>query len=406
MRTAFADPTLRMIMAALLFMGALNSSAFPYQSLIAVERIGMAKPVFAMVLVLASGVAVTASVLFGIMADQRAGRRRIALISASASVLGLGLMLFAPGPVSFALCHGILLPIATSLYGQLFALARLALSDAGPARDGILSTIRAALSISFLSMLIFWTFAFGAGVDVMATYYSALGASAILALIVAFGWPRDGQTRWEDIPSGLNLRAAFAEIARPRILGRLVLLGAIASAGNLYMVLVSLVFDASPTRGTADVALYVGMVAGWEVPFFLILPRIVARVQRSTLIALGTASYTLHLVLMPFLAEGPMLWVLPLCAGLGGAAIIVLPIAYYQDLIAGRPGTAGAMLAVQKLISDTLAAGAFALGTHLGGYELAAILGTSVALAGAAGLWLADRRRGAWRGPAAGVAAE
>ena len=108
-------------------------------------------------------------------------------------------------------------------------------------------------------------------------------------LLIVVGWPRDGATAWQDNPSGLNFKQAMAEIARPFVLSRLLLLGAINSAGVLYMVLVSLIFDAATPRGASDVALYVGLIAGWEVPFLLLLPRLTTRISRSTLIAAGAA---------------------------------------------------------------------------------------------------------------------
>lgn len=395
---ALRHPTLRLIAVALLLLGAMNASVYPYQSLIGIEKIGLSKPAFSLVLVLASAVAVTSSVLFGIVGDMRGNRRLIALLAAASGATGLAAMLAYPAPLTFILCHGILLPVASSLYGQLFALARLASPTDGRARDGILGTIRAAMSVSFLMMLIFWTFAFGAGASVMTIYVSAgLASFAMLALLYA-GWPRQGATDWHDAPSGLNLRDAFAEIARPHVLIRLLLLGAISSSGILYMVLVSLVFDASPVRDASDVALYVGLVAGWEVPCLLLMSRVVARVRRTTLIALGSAIYTCHLIALPILSDSPLIWGMTLVAGIGGTAIISLPITYYQDLLQGRPGTAGAMLALQKLVADVMGATAFAIGTTLGGYETVAIIGTALALTGAAGLYLVDRNH--WLMPA------
>lgn len=385
------DRTLRLVALALLLMGAHNASIYPYQSLIAIERIGLTKPAFALVLVLASGVAVTSSVLFGIFTDQKAGRRRIALITALASTIGIALMLVVPGPVALILAHGILLPVSSSLYGQLFALANLARGDAGRTRDGLLATMRAGLSLSFLAMLIFWTFVFATGIDVMAIYLSAGVASLALSILVYIRWPRDGSTPWQDRPSGLNMAGALAEIAHPRVLLRLLLLGAVASAGVLYMVLISLIFEASPQRTTSDVALYVGMVAGWEVPFMLILTQVGVRLRRSTLISVGALVYCGHLALLPVLVGTPLVWFLPLLAGIGGTAIITLPIAYYQDLMHGRPGTAGAMLALQKLVADVLAAAAFVVGTHFGGYGLTALLGACISIGGALGLAIADR---------------
>lgn len=386
------DPAIRLVALGMLLLGVLNASVYPYQSLIAIEVVGLSEPAFAAVLMLASGAAVSASVLFGVLGDQKAGRRRIALVSAGSAFAGIILMLLAPGPVSLVIAHGLLIPVASSLYGQFFALARLARGDEGTTREATLGAIRSMMSLSFLAMLIFWTFAFGAGAGVMSIYLSAGAAALVMLAALWIGWPRDGQTRWEDRPSGLNFRGAMAEIGRPRILIRLLLLGAIASAGHLYMTLTALVFSATPGRGTGDVALYVGLVAGCEVPFMLLLPRLAHRISRHAMLLGGTVIYCLHLALLPVLADSPLVWGLTLFAGLGGTAIITLPIGYYQDLLPGRPGTAGALLAVQRLASDMFAATAFAGGMVVGGHALAALLGAALAVGGAVLLWLLDRR--------------
>lgn len=387
----FQTPTLRMIGVALLLLGMHNASVLPYQSLIAIERVGLSNGLFALVLVLASASAVTASVLFGILGDQRGNRRMIALMATAASATGLMMMLIVPSKISLVLCHGILLPIATSLYGQLFTLARLASPAQGTVRDGIQAILRSAMSLSFLGTLIFWNIAFGAGAEVMAVYLSAGAASLGLVLLVYFSWPKDGTTDWDDAPSGLRMGQAFAEIARPNVLLRLMLLGALSACGVLYMVLISLVFDASSVRSSGDVALYVGMVAGWEVPCLILLPRLAMRMRRTTMLALGAVFYSIHLIALPILCDSPLIWVMTFFAGVGGTAIISVPIGYYQDLLYDRPGAAGSMLALQKLVSDIFAAACFAIGTAYGGYETTAIMGVCLTLAGAIGLHLADR---------------
>jgi hypothetical protein len=71
--------------------------------------------------------------------------------------------------------------------------------------------------------------------------------------------------------------------------------------------------------------------------------------------------------------------------------VITSPILYYQDLLRERPGTASAMLAVQKLVSDGMTAGIFAATAHIGGFETVAITGVACSLIGAGGLYWADR---------------
>lgn len=392
LRLIAGHPTLRLIGLSMLLIGAVNASLFPYQSLVAIHRIGLSDGAFSAVLVLASALAVTAAVSAGIITDQRANRRQVAVLTALAAATGPTLMLLHPGTAALILCHGILLPVSTSLFGQLFALARLACTELEDQRDAILSTLRAGLSLTFVLVLTAWSFVFAAGVDVMAIYVTATVAGVALFLLTLTAWPRDGATLWPDPPSGLSLRQSLAEIAQGRVLLRLALLGAIASGPVLYMVLVSLVFETAAGRDAADVALFVGMVAGWEVPFMLALPVVARHLPRSSLIAAGGAAYALYLALMPVLAPFAWVWVLPFLAGLAGAAILTLPIAYLQDLMSNRPGTSSSLMAVQKVAADSFGAAAFAIGTGLGGYGLAALIGAAVAVAGCAGLLLADRR--------------
>lgn len=399
LKLVWGHPTLRLIAVALLLLGAHNASIYPYQSLIAIEKVGLGKADFSLVLVLASAVAVTSSVLFGVLGDHGAGRRLIAAVTALASSIGIGLMVLAPGPVSVIVAHGVLLPIATSYYGQLFALLRLASPAEGHERAVIQANIRSAMSASFLLMLIFWTVVFGLGVDVMKVYLSAGVASLGISVLTLLRWPAD-RSLPQSGAVGMNLGEAMRAIARPLVLSRVLMMGAVASAGNLYMVLISLVFEASPIRGPGDVALYVGLVAGWEVPAMLLLPRYVARLPRSTVIFWGAVLYAMHLAALPLLTNSPAIWAMTLAAGVGGAAIITLPITYYQDLLHGRPGAAGALLAVQKLFADLLTALAFYIGTRIGGYEAAALAGVALSLGGAVALIVADRR--AWLMPRIG----
>lgn len=395
----FRVPIYRHLAFVIGLLGFVNASIYPYQSLIGIERVGLTEAHFALILVLASGIAVVASVYVGILSDQRASRRRIALITATMGLVGSGLMIAAPGPWTFLVAHGVLLPVGSSLFGQTFALTRLATQPHPAAREGVQATIRASMSITFLTMLLFWTFAFGWGLAVMWIYASAFVASAVLLALIWRGWPVDGTGAWVDRPSGLRLGVALRQLTRPAVSSRLLAMGAMASSTTLYMILLALVFEATPGRSAADTALYMGLVAGWEVPFMLLLPPLVAHLPRARLLVIGTALYVVHLVLIPVLAGSAAIWLLTLAAGLGGTAMLIIPISYYQDLMADQPGIAGAMLALQKLASDMMAALAFTIGAAFGGFGVTAAIGGAIAMAGAIALWLLDRPRRARKEP-------
>lgn len=391
-RLVLRDPSLRLAAILLALQGAVICSYAPYVSDLAVHGFGFGDAGYAVILALASLVSVGSAVAVGIRTDQTARRRGMAALAAGALVLAMALLSLLPGRWSFVLVAVGLMPFAGTIFGQVFAMARLAaLSHPPVTRDGVMSVIRALLAAPFVVVLPLWSLAFAAGAGVMAVFPVSLVVALVMLAVVLRLWPRDGRAPWAEAPSGLSLRAALAEIARGRTLGRVIALGAVNAAPTLYMALAALVIGLVPGRGPGDVALYVGLVAGLEVPFMLIFPALLRGLRRPHGILAGAALYALHLGLMPWLAAGPWLWLLVLPAAMGGALTLTLPIAYLQDLLADRPGAGASLMAVQRLSGDVIAALCFALGTLLSGYALAAGFGVIVSVAGAVTLVLADR---------------
>lgn len=389
------DPRLRMIAIALALIGIINASLFPYQSFIAIDRIGLSDGAFALVLLLAAVVGVVAAVLAGVLSDQRGRRRQVALATSALTLAGPLAMWLHPSALTLVLCHAVLLPISGSLFGQVFALARLASAGRPEDREGVLATLRACLSLAFVIVLPLWSVVLDAGLDLMAVYAVATLAAALILILVWRDWPGTGHDAFPDPPSGLSLRRSLAGLGRAGVLARIAILGLITAATALYMTLVSLVFAETPGRGAGDTALFAGLVAGFEVPFMLLLGPLSRRVGRLPLLAGGAVLYGLYLALLPVLAPHPAVWALPVLAGLGGAAILTLPIGYLQDLLQDRPGAGSSLMAVQKVVADVFCAVAFAAGTAIGGYGTAALIGAAGAVVGAGLLWLADRGRAA-----------
>lgn len=393
-RPFLTDPALALAGALLVLFGAHAATMAPYVSALAVTVFGLGDGAYSAVLVAASVLSVSASVGFGILADQRANRRAISLTSAALLTAGTGLVWAGNSPWAFVIAHAAVLPLSGSLFGQVFALARLAASIHPEAeRPAILSTLRALFALPWVIVLPIWSVAFQAGAPLIAVYPVCLAiAAAILGLVWRF-WPRDGATRWPDPKSGLSFAAALREMASAPVLMRVVALGTISAAVTLYLVLIGLVFAGVEGRGAADVALYAGFVAGLEVPFMLALPLILGRVERTALIWVGAALYAIHLGLLPVLADTPFVWVLILPAALGGAVVLTQPMAYLQDLLGMRPGAGASLMALQKLAGDAICAAVFAFGAGVSGYGLAAALGAGLCVAGAGALWALDRSR-------------
>lgn len=392
-RLCLADPALRAAGLILALQGAVACSFGPYFSTLAVNSFGFGDRGYAVLLALASIISVSASVIGGIRADQTANRRKVTLTSVAALVLGTFLMTVTPGPWVFALTAALLIPISSITFSQVFALARLAATRHPPEdRDGIMAVIRALFAAPFIVVLPLWSLAFAAGAAITLIFPIGLALSALMLLAVLRLWPTDGTALWDDRPSGLSFRAALSEIGHPRIAARVIALGAVFGASTVYMAIISLVMTPEVGRGTQDVAIYVGLVAGLEVPFMLMIPSLTRGISRTRLIFLGTALYCIHVALLPVLAGSTVVWFLVLPAAIGGAITLTVPIAYLQDLLADRPGAGASLMALQRLAGDVIAATCFALGTTLAGYGTVALLGVAASLIGASALWVADRR--------------
>lgn len=386
------DRVLRTAALVMALYGAALCAMGAYLSTLGIKVFGLGEAGYAAVLVVSTLLSVATSVLLGIRADQTARRRGIMLWSVGATLAGFVLMVVLPGPVTFVLVHALILPLGGAIWGQVFATARQASERYDRAvRDSNMAVIRAIFALPFVIVLPLWSVALLAGVTVTWIYPVAIMLTLAMAVLCWRDWPRDGQVAWEDRASGLSLRAALAELADRRVSWRLVALGAVNAPMTVYLVLAGLVFSEAAGRGTADTALYVGLIAGLEVPVMLLLPGLARGVSRTALIVGGVALYAVHVALLPWIAASAWVWLLVVPGAVGGAVMLLLPMAYVQDLLAARPGTGAALMALQRVIGEVLAALCFVIGTWIAGYGLVAMLAVAVALAGSVWLWQVDR---------------
>lgn len=89
----YSTQIFRMLLLLMACLGVMNASILPYQSLIGIEKLGLSPDQFAWVLVMTSVVGVSASVLIGVLTDQRPIRREVALLTSGLTLIGALLML-------------------------------------------------------------------------------------------------------------------------------------------------------------------------------------------------------------------------------------------------------------------------------------------------------------------------
>ncbi len=385
------DPSLRMLAAGILLFGAFAASLGVHQSLLAVEVFGIGDARYAALLLAAMLVSVCSSVAIGIATDRGPRRRAMALLAALASLAGAALVTLVRAPWAFALAHALLVPLGATMFGQLFAAARLASAPYPPAtRDGILAVLRAIFALAFMVVLPLWGLLFARGLPLLALYPATAGVALFHLALVWRAWPPDHAAPWEEAKSGLTFRDSLREMAAAPVVLRVALVGAIHTASAVMGIVVGLIFAASG-RGPGDVGLFFGLFVAFEVLGTLLSGALAARLPRLRLIGTGVALYALYLALLPFLAGTPWVWSLVLPAGLGGGVIFTPAIADLQDLLARRPGAGGSLLAVQRLAAEGLATTIYGVGATVQGYATVALLGAGTAILAVSTLLWLDR---------------
>ncbi len=388
------DPVLRLAVGLMILNGTLWASFGPFVALLAVETFALGDSGYAAVLAISTLVGVTASVWIGITADQRASRRSMAIGTCALAFAGLAMMVIAQGQITFLIFHILLFPVASTIFGQIFTLARLAAS-AYPEQDRntITAGVRAAISLPFVLVLPLWSIALSRGVPLTGVYPMALVFSGAMLAVVWRYWPQDARAGWSDAPSGLSVWSALTELANPGLALRLGALGAVAAMPALYVMTLALILTKDGGRAESDPGLFFGLVAGAEVPAMLLMAYVGRHVARLPLILFGAGLSTVFLLALPLVAGSALVWILILPLALAHGVLLPVPITYLQDMLAKRPGTGTSLLALQGLIGNILAAAAFALGTAISGYPLVMVFGAVIGLGGAVTLFWLDRIR-------------
>lgn len=387
------DPSLRMVAGALLLQATFASSLGVHQSLLAVRVFGLPDAAYAGVLLGAMLASVSASVAMGIATDRGPHRRAMALLAAGCSLAGAALV-WATGHLgAFLLAHLVLVPVGGTLFGQVFAVARLASARyARPERDAILSVLRACFAIPFMIVLPLWGLALDRGLPLLDIYPVVALVALGLVLLLWRAFPAADRQPWAETRSGLSFRASLSEMAARPVVGRVVLLGVVHTGGALAGTLIGLLF-ARVGRSPGDVGIFFGLFVGFEVLGTLAVGALVRHVPRLWLIATGVGLYAGFLVLLPFLAHTSWLWLLIVPAGLGGGLIYTLAIAYLQDLLAARPGAGSSLIAVQQVAAQGLTTAIYGVGAWAQGYATVALLGASASVLAMGAILRIDRAR-------------
>lgn len=390
--TILRNAALRHATLMLFLCGVTGAATMPYLPVLGVRELGLADTTLSLLLFVFSVSGLVAGVGMAVFSDMVQDRRLLLVVTTVAGVLGFGTIYLVEDVTVFILASVLLLPLAGSGYSLVFAMIR-AGTEHLPSKEraGINTVVRAAFSGSWMlapALVGLWL-ADSATVR-PAWAFAALVSAVALGLALAM---RPAKT---DGMPGKSRPAFFASLklaAGPAILARVSAISLITGANILITVLQPLILTERVGGRLADVGLVAGACAALEIPFMLVWGSLLGRFGVVTLLVAGSAIYAVFMLLLGFATAPWQIYALLLPNAFGLAAILSLPLSYFQDLIADRPGLGTALNQIMQFLSVSLSALAFAIGAPLIGYSASAFIGVGMAIVGIVMLLRLEARR-------------
>jgi MFS transporter, SET family, sugar efflux transporter len=385
-----STPALRTATLCLLCFGVSLSSTIPYQSLIGIKELGMSDGDFAAFMFAVAIVSVVVSVALGILSDLVANRKLLVLGLAGLGTVGYGIVWLFPSPLVFIATMLTALPLTRALFSVLFGGIRRDLE--GHSADDITrvnSSIRATYALSWIVVPGAAAWALRDSPTLLPVFLVASAANALLFLIYALFAPPSGTAK---PAAGGGFLSSLSLLASWPLLLRIFIIALGSGAHTLHSALHPLIMTDVAGGTTQHVGLYAGALAALEIPFMFMWAEVARRRSIGTALMLALLVYAAYCGLLGFATAPWHMFAIAILNGCGAAAVLSLPISYFQDLFADRPGLGTSLVPVMTFTGGLIGSAGFALGTAVSGYSGTAFVVGAMCLAGAAGLALLERR--------------
>jgi MFS transporter, SET family, sugar efflux transporter len=383
LRATFKNPSLRVSALAIFFFGTTGAAVSPYQSIIGIQELGLSDSGYALLMLAAAVINVTASVMMGIFSD-RLGNYRTSIVYVSLfGIAGFGIVYLLASAPAFVVSKLILLPVFGALNSLIFANVRA--SSAGlsaSALTAVNSTMRATISLSWVLMPGLVGLMLMKAPSMLPAYLVAT-ASALVCFGLALWFLPHGEKPIErHHEDRYKVFASLGEVMAPRVLLRVLAISLICSMLYVSDTVRPLIVTGKAGGTVADLGIIVGIVAFLEIIFIIVWGKSERYMRAVTALAFGASLYVVYMVLQGLSTATWHVYAQTILSGIAAAAIISLPITYLQDLIADRPGLGSSLIAVNMFLSAGLSAVVFAIGTRIGEYGATSILSAALGLAG------------------------
>lgn len=388
------NPAIRIASITLFASGLTYGATLPYLSIVAIKEFGMSDAMLSTLLFVIALANLTYGVSIAILSDMVTDRKPLLLMVNLAGMLGFGLIYAMPDPAVFVICAVLLVPLSNSSYSLLFASIRsLSIGFGGREAMAVNQVVRALYSGSWVlvpGLIALWLVNSGS----MLPAWGFSGLACLFCFVVALLFMPPLKAG-EGVAPRIGFFQSLGMATTPVMLARIVAMSLVIASSRLIGVIQPLIMTGIAGGKVTDVGFIAGACAALEIPSMLIWGAVLRRLSVLQALAVGSGIYALFMVLLSFATTPWQIYLLVIPNSFGVAAILSLPLTYYQDLLLERPGLGTSLNQMTSFVSTGMSALAFAIGARWLGYSGTAWLGVLMALAGMVALLALERRQAA-----------
>lgn len=392
-RLILSRPSLLLLAVMTFIHGSAYGSTLPYLSITAIDELGISDQAYSVLVFITSLSTVLISVSLGVVSDSIGDRRKIMVALASIGVIAYSAIFIFPSRYVFVCATALAIPFFQSVSSFIFISVRAETVDLTSQDAAAVNTIvRAFMSASWVVMPGAVGFAFASS----GSMRGAWGVAGLCALAILFcsaflrQKPRDQQSSGK---LGDAFFAALKEIAAPLMLAHMISMASVTGTIRLASTLWPLILTIKLGGKSADVGIVAGLIAFFEIPFMLIWAALLKRLSLLAILVTAGLVYGCYMAALSLATAPWQIYLLTLPAAAGAAALLSMPLTYFQELFPERPGLGTALNPINSCLANGLMAIMFAFGAPYFGYSGAAWLGVAMAVSGIAGLLVLGNAR-------------
>jgi hypothetical protein len=391
LRLILGHPQLRLLSLMIFIQGSAYGSTLPYLSVTAIRDLGMSNGAYSALVFITSLTATTISVSLGIFSDLAGDRRKLVIAMALFGIVGYGSIFLYPVTIVFIVATALVIPFFQSVSSLLMAAVRAETTGfENNEAAAINATARAFMSASWVVMPALMGFAL-AKANTMLGAWGAASCCALTIFFAALFLMRKQPATNSAAPSG-GFFSALGELAHPLMLARMISMAMLTGVIRLFSTLWPLIMTLNLHGSNGDVGMIAGLIALFEIPFMLLWASALKRWSILKILTMAGFIYASSMALVSFATAPWQIYALAIYGASGAAALLSMPLSYFQELFPGRPGLGTAFNPINSFVGNGLTALAFAAGTRYFTYSQTAWIGVGLALTGLAGLRLIDKR--------------